>query len=112
MKILYEYNCTYASSRNLIQEKDELHLATFRKKYLSHHGRLLIREENQIHFFTFYPENSQIGRGISSSPIHTIIFKNSIIEVKTVNSIYEFIDVSETDVLKEDESRPYIHTGY
>ena len=112
MKVLYAYNCTYAGSRNLIQGEEKFHLDTFRNKYLSHYGRLLIREENQIYFFTFYPENSQIGRGISSSPIHTIIFKNSILEVKTVNSIYEFIDARETNVVKEDESRPYVHTGY
>lgn len=112
MKILYAYNCTYANSRNLIQGKEDSHLDTFRNKYLSHYGRLLIREENQICFFTFYPKNYQIGQGLSSSPVQTIFFKNSNIEVKTVNSIYEFIDVSETDIMKADESRPYVQTGY
>lgn len=112
MKILYAYNCTYASSRNLTPGKEDLHLNTFRNKYLSHYGRLLIRKENQICFFTFYPENHQIGQGLSSSPVQSIFFKNSILEVKTVNSIYEFIDARETDVVKADESRPYVHTGY
>ena len=112
MKILYAYNCNYASSRNLIQEKDTLHLDTFRNKYLSQYGRLLIIEESQIYFFAFYPEDSQIGRGISSSPILTFTLNNSILEIKTVNSIYEFINVSETDIMEEDESRPYVHTGY